>query len=84
MADVDEIMRRFEARSEDRAARPPRVEPVAPAPVRKYAPSDEKSRAILRGAAKVAEVMMNDYPEKSKEDAALYVLVTFARDMLGE
>lgn len=83
MPDTDEILRRFEERAERRPYNPPPPSPPPP-PKRPTAPSDDQSRAILRGAARVCETMMHSYPVESREETALFVLVKFTKDMLGE
>lgn len=81
---TDEIMRRFESRIQSRPPKPPRKdEPLVIHP-RIYAPADERARGVLRGAARVASRMMEDYPKDSNEVMALAVLSTFTLDMLGE
>jgi hypothetical protein len=85
MPDTEDIMARFNARQEARAGEPPRKRedpvPVKP-PFRPPTHPDEIK--ILRGAIIVAEGMMFEYPERSKEAATLSVLVSLTKQVLGD
>jgi hypothetical protein len=85
MPDTEDIMARFNARQEARAGEPPRKrEDPVPVKPRFQVPTHPDDLKILRGAIIVAEGMLFEYPERSKEAASLAVLINLTKRMLGD